>query len=640
MKLISKYFGSSWFSQAKYNEQTAYGILLKNGLEQKATLLQTYLGSHFTSQSYKAIQKELNITESLEAFKILIGENPQWLTQGFTGHLSLLMILATSENFSLEKFEFLVQEKEADIRMVTTEHKTLLDIMLISSHTQSGAERLLGVLQYEEVQDLLLKAPNFIPDLSIKIQEVSESARVVLFECFKYVISLPSQTLETLFFPVQLFGSNKKVSSIFEVTPYDSYLFELLAEKAFQLIGKEEKQLTSLVHLLRVHAKKVYEDSNTTDLSLKPYRERRLLALFKAFLENLQVTSRRENAGFTAALEDWRDRYGMTFLMRLLVDNADISSADANDPAVDLLIRTIIEGNFFDNEYIDMKTEIDLGPQFDLQHRLGIISANKKRNSVIADGQIPAMKRVNKLNVETGDYEPIVPDKDGQVKMISKERIKVRDDGLEKKTRVMLTVKRPESKLQETIKEEFGSEGSSSLGALSVNGDESEDDNVKPSIDLPEEELETKISQWNLNDNEAMYSDDANASNKIPSLDLSKDHIGTKIHNKNIDEVRDRIVEPEHFDKTSILTDTDETFMTKENRYKYAPSASTRYVETHTEVETPSKYFAKKTTMLLLACKLRKWPLVESLMDTYTPNPNHKDAEGSNSLHLTIKANK
>ena len=26
-------------------------------------------------------------------------------------------------------------------------------------------------------------------------------------------------------------------------------------------------------------------------------------------------------------------------------------------------------------------------------------------------------------------------------------------------------------------------------------------------------------------------------------------------------------------------------------------------------------------------------------MDTYTPNPNHKDAEGSNSLHLTIKAN-
>ena len=155
---------------------------------------------------------------------------------------------------------------------------------------------------------------------------------------------------------------------------------------------------------------------------------------------------------------------------------------------------------------------------------------------------------------------------------------------------------------------------------------------MKPPVDLPEEELETKINQWNLDEYETMFSNDANASSEDASFE-------NKVNKKNVDEVKDRIVEPEHFDKTSILTDSNETFMTEEKRYKYAPSASTRYVETHSEVETPSIYFAKKTTLLLLACRIRKWPLVETLLDTYTPNPNHKDAEGSNALHLVIKAN-
>lgn len=324
----------------------------------------------------------------------------------------------------------------------------------------------------------------------------------------------------------------------------------------------------------------------------------------------------------------------MTFIMRLLVDNADVESADSNNPAVDLLIRTIIEEKVFDNEYIDTQAEVALGPQFDLQHRLGIASASKKRNTVISEGQIVEMKRVERLNIETGLYEPIVPDKDGQVKMISKKRINVSDDGPERETRVMLTVKKQYQR--ETFKETTESENSFDLDAVSLDGDESDASKEKQSLDLPKEGLETKINHWNLEDVNSMVSHEA--TDEMPSLHNSNDNIGTENPQNNLDEIRPRIVEPEHFDKTSILTESKETFMTKENRYKYAPSASTRYVETHSEVESPNKYFAKRTTLLLLACRIKKWSLVESILDNYTPNVNHKDAQGSNALHLTIKA--
>ena len=70
----------------------------------------------------------------------------------------------------------------------------------------------------------------------------------------------------------------------------------------------------------------------------------------------------------------------MTFLMRLLGDNSDsVGSA----PAVDILIEKILEGEFFEEEYIHNKAEVNLGAQYDLQHRLGITSANKKKQDIL-----------------------------------------------------------------------------------------------------------------------------------------------------------------------------------------------------------------------------------------------------------------
>ena len=125
--------------------------------------------------------------------------------------------------------------------------------------------------------------------------------------------------------------------------------------------------------------------------------------------------------------------------MRLLGDNAD--SIESISLAVDLLEEKIIDGEFFDDEYIDTKADMDLTAHFDLQQRLGIASANKKQKTVIGKDQLIKVKRVKKYDVKTGQYDAINPEKDHQVKVMSKERVKVSGDGPERKTRVMVTVK-------------------------------------------------------------------------------------------------------------------------------------------------------------------------------------------------------
>ena len=182
LEQISKYFGSSWFSQAKYMGHTAYRLLIKHGQDKKADLLKLYLWSHVTNQSKEGIKKRLSEAESFEDFKSLIDENLHWLAQGFSGNFSLLMILVTSNSFSAEKFDYLVKEKKADIDMVNAQQRTFLDVLLQFIFDQQGAERLRTVIQYEESQEVLLKTPYFVPDLSLKIQSAHQSFKTVLME--------------------------------------------------------------------------------------------------------------------------------------------------------------------------------------------------------------------------------------------------------------------------------------------------------------------------------------------------------------------------------------------------------------------------------------------------------------------------
>ena len=613
----------SWFYGPKHLGLTAHGLLVKNGLHKEARNLQTEMVDFAPTQSVlRDTDVELSAAKSVHDFKNLIEDNPQLLKEPDLGHKSLIMALVTHREYSREKLEFLLHEKKADIQMITNDKtQNFLDTML----NESGrAERLLDILQFEEVQEVVLKTSNFLGDLLRKIISSCDPERKILTECYKLIVNMSS--LEMMFFPTQTTTDNMPFMGIFEIIQTEEELFKIAAERAFNLIGEDDNKMSSLVHLLSVHIKRLVGSAN---YSMTQSVEEKHLALFKFFLTNLSDKAKREEAGFTSRLEDWKDRYGMTLLMRLITyTENDTSVSQAN-----LLVKWVIEGNFFDKEYMNVETGMNLGAQFDLQHRLGIAAAGKQRNTVLGKDQLMKVKRVVRRN-EKGEYEPVVPDKAGQVKMIAVDKVRVSEGGVERLSRPIITVKKPDTpviaeeteeakelvpnisggKIGDVNELEHDLSGSDDLGdAVSGVGGESEEENEAEEqraadLGLPIYDFTKKIGMWTLE----------NIEGNNP----------------------EKIVEPEHFDKTSVVSDTDQTFKTKVNKYKIAPSASTRFLETHTVVETPSKYFANKTTLLLLACRTQNWEVVSSLLGSYKLNISHKDANGSNGLHLAIKAGK
>ena len=337
--------------------------------------------------------------------------------------------------------------------------------------------------------------------------------------------------------------------------------------------------------------------------------------MFEFFFNQLNNEKYRTDSGFTSPLQNWRDAYGMTFLMRLLVESTE-TKGKLYVPEMDLLIQNLIKRKFFDAEYINTKSELELGPQFDQQHILGIASEHKKTNTVISKAQLIPTKRIEKLNTETGEYEPFAMD--GQIKVVSKDKVKVIENGEERTTRVMITAQKPEENISfheyssNEIVDEGCFQGDENLpDSVSLDNDESEDENqIKgPAIDLEEDCLESKIGRWTAN-----------------------------VEPQHQEEIKNKVLRPEHFDKTSVLTKSNETFMTKENKYKYAKSASTRFIETHSIIETPSKHYAKRTTLLLLSCRTEKWKITECILDDYSAaiDVGHKDAEGSNAQWVKL----
>ena len=77
--------------------------------------------------------------------------------------------------------------------------------------------------------------------------------------------------------------------------------------------------------------------------------EGKLLDLFKTFTHKLQDKKKWEEAGYDSSLKNWRYRYGMTFLMRLLLEANKVCYEAHSGKAVSLLLQWIIKGEFFDS---------------------------------------------------------------------------------------------------------------------------------------------------------------------------------------------------------------------------------------------------------------------------------------------------
>ena len=485
MKLISNEFSGqkNWFYAQNSKGMTAHNMLVTNRLEKEASLLKLYMVTYAQSTDIKDedVTKEMDSAVSLDNFKALIDINPNWLCHEFGWGKTLIMLFSTTSNFTLEKFEFLLKEKASDINTVTTSTQmNLLNIMLQNTSDVKQAEDIQGVLLFEEVEELLLRTPGYVADIVKKMETVDWDVRRVLLQCLRKVISLLN--LETLFFPAQNKLQEKKVSSVFDVIGQDKEVFEVLADRAFYVVGQEENPIDALIHLLCLY----YEQAPMPDLNL-----------FKGFFKALDNEKKRQAGGYSSALHEWRDKYGMTFLMKLLV-------ATERHERAQIQVEDIILGNFFDNDFMNIQAEMSLNTQFDLQHRLGVVSGKKEKNTVIAPDQVLKMKRVRRMN-EDGKYENVVASKEGQVKLLSEKKVTVKEGGVERHSRVMVTVKESirESDDQVEIQEDLANDtdvGDSDIGeAVSIDGDVNEEEEQRVDLDLPIYELEKKVGDWTVN---------------------------------------------------------------------------------------------------------------------------------------------
>ena len=145
----------------------------------------------------------------------------------------------------------------------------------------------------------------------------------------------------------------------------------------------------------------------------------------------------------------------MTLLMVMVVAHDCVLQTPVKRNTL-LLLETIIEKKIFDDSYMAHKAIPSLNLQFELQHYQGLHKVGKKKNSVIVAGQRITLKRV-KIKTHSEEYvDRVSTMKKDQVKMISREKVKLRcPDGTEMKKRIMITCRVENSSLNKlTVKVE------------------------------------------------------------------------------------------------------------------------------------------------------------------------------------------
>ena len=198
-------------------------------------------------------------------------------------------------------------------------------------------------------------------------------------------------------------------------------------EKAVQYLLRDENRIGTFIELLRMFLviPKFVQDQDS-------YRKRKeMLSFFHVLYEAFEETSHQ--------LDKWKDEFGMTLLMRVLISSKDTSTHI--DRHMLLLLESIIRKEYFDDNYINLKTATELQERFELQHFHNICKEEKKKNTVIAHGQEIYLKKIKRI--ENGEYlDTFGRMINGQVKMVSKEPIELEGKG---KKRAMLTVTIPET---------------------------------------------------------------------------------------------------------------------------------------------------------------------------------------------------
>ena len=610
--------------------------------------------------------KKISENSSFEKFKSFILSNPTILSDVVTGNNVFMHVFVIAKEFTEEKMLFLL-EQNAVIDKFNIYGKNIMGILIEEINLNGTKNEALLYLSYnlsvlialgkddENLHSIITSDTNLLKDMTHLVEKYATSQ--LLLDSLKSFLEYPIFDLSSIFYPTE------RGNGVFSFTNSEMVM-ELFIVKGIESLVKEEDKLPSIMAMVRecIYCNKVNELKGENQYLYKFFH-----LLFKTLESN------------NLPLKALRNKYDMTFLMSLLIASTVTKQNPVFEEELDKLIEIILKEEYFEDENINHKTNYELSAQFDLSHIHGITKKSKAKNTVLEKNQLIPLKRVNRLNPDTGKYEKVLSEKPGQEKMLAKRNVKMKEeDGKVCEKRPMITVNSPsvaseeENKIEDCFAEnsslidDDSLEDNASVGVISdeVISDDNYDDKLQVINDVITEGMNDDKLQVMSDDVDNLNVNDSLSGLKKPihndfitkcikwKNDQSKD---LETNNMYIDVHKKKVI-PEHFDRSSVKSLSKETFKTKNNKYKYAESASTKFTDTYLEEETPSDLICRNTTLFLMACKANKWNIVMALLNLdkkkypsllqnigtiQSRHPlYHLDDHGTNALLLALQSEK
>ena len=126
---INKNFQETWLLNSKLMGQTVQRHLLNQGFEKESKLLTIYFAPETRTKENKNEDLPLILSKNYCDFEKYILKNKQVLLEIFEDSETLMHIFICSNNFSSQKFVFLVRNG-ADLHLPNTKHQTFIEKLI------------------------------------------------------------------------------------------------------------------------------------------------------------------------------------------------------------------------------------------------------------------------------------------------------------------------------------------------------------------------------------------------------------------------------------------------------------------------------------------------------------------------------
>ena len=371
LKKVKEYF-PAWFNvKFKKMGATAHELLVKFKCIEGASLLMSYLGPNSENQmSHADFNMKMSKLENYEDFVAYIQENPELLHQTYSGGNSFLHRFADCSHFTGEKMKFLI-ESGADPNEENSYRENLVDYILKVSYLSDQSINLVTILSMESeceaIRTLISRSPHLILNICEQIFKSKEN-KAILVHAFELLISSPVFNLETLLFPERVSQVDKYVAGPFQSIKDNPELMKIVTNVCVKLILTGDQ--------------KTLQDRDGSRIEnyimvLKAYCQTDGSRLEELFFDMMELIGQKESDN---QVSSWRDKYDMTFLMRLVIFSEENFSYGLK---IDPLISYIITAGLFDDSYLGYQVKNDLTTRFKEQHINEKAKETKVQNDVL-----------------------------------------------------------------------------------------------------------------------------------------------------------------------------------------------------------------------------------------------------------------